>query len=412
VCYFRNGLLILARFKSRLANLFELQGGRSRLPSMEGMRGISALLVFFVHFYASFGSRALFSPTVNGAFVFASSFGHCGVDVFFALSGFIIYGMLIEKPVKYLDFVRRRIARLYPAFTAIFVLYVLMNFYYHVKALPSSFLGAVGYLLANFLMLPGLFPITPLITVAWSLSYELGFYLTLPLVVRGLRLAAWPNSAQIAFVLTISGVHLWLCSLGIFGHPRLVMFGCGILLRQTIRYRFKWMPAGNFMALAAFIGALALYGLQGRTAWTLYCGPLLTHSTIRLVALFVAIYALSYFALSDDGFLSKCFSWDWIRWFGNISYSYYLVHGLVLNCLQVALDLLGLPKYLSPPSFLALSGLSFATTVLGGVAIFLAIEKPFSLQKHSAAPVPARQEAPSVPPPSENIRSQAAVADD
>jgi peptidoglycan/LPS O-acetylase OafA/YrhL len=77
-------------YRSRLAKLFELQFGKSTLLPMEGMRGMSALLVFFVHFYTLFGSRALGSRGVHSAFLFAGTLGHCGVDVFFALSGFII----------------------------------------------------------------------------------------------------------------------------------------------------------------------------------------------------------------------------------------------------------------------------------------------------------------------------------
>src|SRR5262249_40238820 len=149
-------------FKSRIQSLFEIQTGRSRLRPMEGMRGLSALLVFFVHYYALFGSRAL-PPALNHAFLFLATLGHCGVDVFFALSGFIIYGILIEKPVRYFAFVGRRIVRLYPVFSAVFIMYLVLDLAFSVKPLPASFFPAMTYLLANFLMLPGMFPIVPLI---------------------------------------------------------------------------------------------------------------------------------------------------------------------------------------------------------------------------------------------------------
>jgi peptidoglycan/LPS O-acetylase OafA/YrhL len=55
---------------------------------MEGLRGFSALLVFFVHFNDRCGALAADSG-LRAALEFAGPFGHCGVDVFFALSGFI-----------------------------------------------------------------------------------------------------------------------------------------------------------------------------------------------------------------------------------------------------------------------------------------------------------------------------------
>jgi peptidoglycan/LPS O-acetylase OafA/YrhL len=67
----------------------------------------------------------------------------------------------------------------------------------------------MGYLFANFLMLPGILPIVPLITVAWSLSYELSFYLTLPLLIKWLHIPAWPRPARIAFFLALATACLW-----------------------------------------------------------------------------------------------------------------------------------------------------------------------------------------------------------
>src|SRR5258708_4934434 len=115
-----------AAVKARAANWFEVQAGAARLLPMEGMRGLSALLVFFVHFHALFGSRIEQSP-VHLISLSLATLGHCGVDVFFALSGFIIYGMLLRKPHGYFSFVRRRIGRLYPAFTAIFLVYLCLS---------------------------------------------------------------------------------------------------------------------------------------------------------------------------------------------------------------------------------------------------------------------------------------------
>ncbi len=359
---------------------------------MEGMRGLGALLVFFVHFHGLFESRIEQSLT-HSVFLCLATLGHCGVDLFFALSGFIMYGLLLRRPYGYAGFIGRRVRRLYPTFTAIFLVYVGLSLLFpSYSKLPYSFWNATVYLTANFLMLPGVFPIVPMITPAWSLSYELCFYLTLPLVVRWLRIFAWPHRARLIFWLCVCGGHLALISAGWVEQPRMIMFTCGILLRETIQLRIGWEPLGNLIALVGYAGTLVFIGIGASPLLTALCGPIITRSTFTLVLLFLSTYALGYYALGGNGFLAKWFSWDWLRWFGNISYSYYLTHGLVLHLLKVALEALHLPDRLSPLSYVALGLVALISTILGSAAVFLAVEKPFSLARHSreaSAPIAA-----------------------
>jgi exopolysaccharide production protein ExoZ len=369
--------------KRYASDLFELETGGPRLLPMEGLRGMSAALVFFVHFDAFFGSYS--AGAMRQVFLFLSALGNCGVDVFFALSGYIIYGMLLKKPVPYLRFVQRRIVRLYPVFTAVFLFYVCAS-----VAMPAhskfhfSQLSPAGYLLANFFMLPGILPIVPLITPAWSLSYELSFYLTLPLLIRWLRIPAWPRPARIAFFITLAAGCLWPSVPTLGRHPRLSMFACGILLNETSGWRFRrWPHAGAAVAVGLFAFALGLFGLSTSTSWTSYCGPVVQTNWFPITVLFVATYALVHFSLATEGFLSRWFQWDWIRWFGNISYSYYLVHGLLLQFILALVQRLPVPKTWPAAICLAFLGASFAVTAVGSAAVFLAIEKPFSLRRQS-----------------------------
>jgi peptidoglycan/LPS O-acetylase OafA/YrhL len=194
---------------------------------------------------------------------------------------------------------------------------------------------------------------------------------------------AWPHPVRAIFWLCISGAHLALIGAGWLSHPRLIMFTCGILLRETIHRRIGWERFGNFAALAGFALALAFIGVGDIPIVARFCGPVVTRSSFALGSLFVSTYALGYYALGGNDLLAKWFSWDWLRWFGNISYTYYLTHGLVLHFLKVVLGFLHLPARLSPLSYLALCCLSIVTTVLGSSAVFLAVEKRFSFSKRS-----------------------------
>jgi peptidoglycan/LPS O-acetylase OafA/YrhL len=165
------------------------------------------------------------------------------------------------------------------------------------------------------------------------------------------------------------------------------MFGCGILLHETVRRRSRCSHIGNAMAIVAFGCALFANG------WKDYITFRSGHTVvdIPLALMLVGTYVLMYFALAEQGLVSQWLQWEWLRWFGNISYSYYLVHGLVLQILKVALESLGLPRYLSPVLFMMLGVFAFMATVLSSAGIFLAIEKPLSFSRMSRTPdMPAR----------------------
>lgn len=372
--------------RRRLRDLFEINIGQTRILPMEGMRGFSALIVFFVHFQQLFEPRMAGNAAVDGLFRFLGALGHSGVDVFFALSGYIIYGLLISKNTPYPVFVWRRLIRLYPAFFFIFSIYVLMNAATHVKPMGDTVLEVAGYLLANFLMLPGIFHIDPLIQVAWSLSYELCFYLLFPLFVRWIRLSTWSNSRRICLTLGLCGAHLALTGIHWSGHPRLIMFGCGVLVRQTAGYRFPWMRAGNIIAGLAFVGALCFNGLSSNPVWNNSSGPVLRSFAFHLAVLFVATYALTYFALSDSGLLARIFSWDWIRWFGNFSYSYYLTHAFVLHFVRAGIDRLVPAGPLPIVAIVAILLTGLISTTVGGALVFLGVEKRFSFRRKTVLP--------------------------
>jgi peptidoglycan/LPS O-acetylase OafA/YrhL len=89
-------------------------GHGSRIPSLDGLRAISILLVILAHLSGSPGFVD-FGPLVS------DSMGNLGVRTFFVISGFLITSLLLHEESKYgrirlRDFYVRRIARIFPAF--------------------------------------------------------------------------------------------------------------------------------------------------------------------------------------------------------------------------------------------------------------------------------------------------------
>lgn len=72
----------------------------------------------------------------------------------------------MTREQHFTDFMARRIRRIYPAFLMVFAVYCALSFVFPRESrIPHD--APLGYLAAN-LLLPGLFPIRPMITVAWS----------------------------------------------------------------------------------------------------------------------------------------------------------------------------------------------------------------------------------------------------
>ena len=355
-----------------LAQKFELSRGGSELNvrPMEGLRGFAVFLVFLVHYVTLVEPWINWQPAVLGLARALHTIGNAGVDLFFVLSGYLIYGSLISRKQEFTRFMARRVKRIYPAFLVVFAVYVVLSFLFKGESkIPDSPFFAILYLAENLLLLPGIFPVTPLITVAWSLSYEMFFYLAIPLVIALFNLRqrspAWRTGF---FVVAASGMAL---SAAAFGGPiRLVMFVSGILLHEAME--------GN--AVPSPPNALALFILVLGLSSTLIPARGTASSALAASILFCTFFVLCLACFRDtSGWLSRAFSCTPLRWLGNMSYSYYLVHGLALKAAFLAL------AFALPATnqfgwlFWALLPVMFALTLIPSAALFLAVEKPFSL---------------------------------
>ncbi|MDD2720273.1 MAG: acyltransferase [Gallionella sp.] len=355
-----------------LAQRFELSRGGSaaNVRPMEGMRGFAVFLVFMVHFVT------LINPWIAGNtdfLVFATALhtiGNSGVDLFFVLSGYLIYGSLIARCQKFMRFMSRRVVRIYPAFIAVFLIYVALSLLFPAESkIPATAPEGIWYLIQNFLLLPGLLPIEPMITVAWSLSYEMFYYLLIPLVIAVFRLRDRSAVWRTTFFLGAATVTAIYCAIN-GGHVRLIMFISGIVLYEV-------MNSPRPLTLHSFFGLLALCtGLLGTLLPMTGSGGI----ALKVCILFVSFFALCLACFRDSSaWLPRLFSWTPLRWLGNMSYSYYLLHGLALKA-----EFQALSKVLPVADhgawlFWALLPPMFALTLIPTSALFLLVERPYSL---------------------------------
>src|ERR1700682_626933 len=186
--------MLRARTVSQTSQNSPAPGPEFRLgyrPELDGVRGISILLVLLLHF----------TPKLMPG-------GYFGVDIFFVLSGFLITSLLLQEwarknSISLKDFYIRRALRLGPGLAV----YLLLVGAYACVFLDKGnargmYLGIVLTLsyISNWVMafkpdfLPGLLAIT------WSLAVEEQFYLVWPLILS-LLLTNNPNRNWIIIAL-------------------------------------------------------------------------------------------------------------------------------------------------------------------------------------------------------------------
>lgn len=368
----------IGQVMSWIRNTFEISHTTHKaIVSMEGIRGFAVFLVFLVHYTTLVDPWIKESTTTHVIAEQIRSIGNIGVDLFFVLSGYLIYGMLIRKKKAFGRYLVRRIQRIYPTFTVVFAIYLALSVIFPTESKIHDGPDRFVYVLQNFLLLPGIFDIEAIITVAWSLSYEFFFYLLIPLLISVLGLRSWKWGMRVTLFLAAS-VILFSYFAVYGGHIRLLMFVSGIVLFEIIENKkVTNVPPVGLPAITLAIASVVLLNAFNAIGWWKYA---------MLYCLFF-IFCLDCFA--SAGLANRVFSYSPMRWLGNMSYSYYLIHSLALKFFFLVLPILHPPQGSNSWLFWAVLPVSFLFTLVPSSLLFIFVEKPFSLgYKVPRAPVP------------------------
>jgi len=110
------------------------------------------------------------------------------------------------------------------------------------------------------------------------------------------------------------------------------------------------------------------YGDQGWAAW------------VRLAILFVAVPLILASVVDGRGGVARVAARRPLRWLGIVSYSYYLIHALVIRFAgEAALHLVEPEGHRAGAWWWVALAPTFAATVIASVVLFLAVEKPCSI---------------------------------
>lgn len=275
----------------------------SRIPTLDGWRGIAILLVLFNHVMNACLQNVT-SPWL--------ATGQHGVTVFFVLSGFLITANLTAGPIDLKRFYIRRFFRLMPVAWAYLAVLLLIDLRMHIvsaSAIVSSLFFYRNFTGTAFGSSTWHF---------WSLSLEEQFYLAWPpvLFLAGMRRSRW------IAVLAICGCALYRWAFWSYYNQNLLncqtqvradalLVGClmALLLRDpALRSQIvKWSGRLALPALCVFIFCIWKF---------VFLPPLIESVSIVLMLTASVLHPESPFA--------KPLSWRWLSKLGVISYSIYV----------------------------------------------------------------------------------------
>ena len=323
-------------------------GMRSDFLSIQYLRGLAAVGVLLFHASQRAG--------------LAFGVGAAGVDVFFVISGFIMWTVSCRRAAGPGDFLMRRAGRIAPLYWVVTLVVVGLA-----VLRPSLFPNmrlTPGHVVQSLLFLPHRDPagvVAPVIVPGWTLNYEAFFYvvfaatLLLPLKRRSIALSAALGGMCLIGLFLPRG--RWPAA-DVYTDPLILEFAAGVWLAKAAAAGRLGRPPAALAAIAAGIAILV--------------GAAVTEVDVngwaRLLFWGLPALLIVWGALSLEG-CSQMPKAAPLKALGDASYSLYLSHGLALSLAFKILDGRGLGG-------LAAVALSVPFAVVCGFACYRLVEQP------------------------------------
>jgi peptidoglycan/LPS O-acetylase OafA/YrhL len=347
----------------------------SYIPTLDGWRAIAVSLVIGAHCY----TMLLNSHTRAGALAarFLSHAGY-GVDIFFALSGYLICTLLLQEKartgtISLGRFYTRRIFRILPPILVYLATLFILAQCNLLPRIPAVDFLRVLFFARNYFQgswYTGHF---------WSLAVEEHFYLVAPLFFLVLP---WKRALQIALVLVLACIGIrWfeffhstvegLLQFRTENRFDALLWG-GILAlllhRPAIRQRIAIRLTGP-VAILAGISAVFLLNLFS------------SQPSRRTVVASIMPLLIAYTVLHAESLFGRLLELSFLRWIGRLSYSLYIW------------QMLFLPDGTRPLGQLQSFPLALIFPLLCAVASYYCVEKPMIRLGHKLASSPGERQS-------------------
>lgn len=292
----------------------------SRLLYVDGLRGIAIILVMLFHAYTRWPYVVPYGNQFAAFPLFAN--GWLGVELFFLISGFVIY-MTIEQCETFTEFLRRRWSRLFPAMLACsLVIFLTLPLFPQRPAGTRSFidiLPGISFVDPAWWQWVGV-QVAPLDGAFWSIFVEVKFYIIFGAVyflAGGTAAVACLLALSLLPIVVVTGLAPSLFRLAENANVLFASNFAGWFAAGALYYRYwqKKQPRILVLAVAIASSNLLIIPWQGRVA------------AMTIVALFTAAVAFQP--------LQRLLANPVTVFVGFISYPLYLLHQNILVALTV-----------------------------------------------------------------------------
>lgn len=372
-------------------------GVRRHIAGLDGIRAVAAGLVLLYHYWATAGRAELPAPLH-----LVVSNGGVGVDIFFVISGFILFlpwaragwtGGRIDRR----RYFQNRFLRIMPAFWFNTLVVVVAAYPAYLLTVEGAARIAVySTFLAGFAP-PSVQPALLLNGVAWTLCIEVCFYLLLPLVARFFVRDRWLVALPAALVLTTL-VKLVLIArygdsdglltnslrtiAGTFNEFAVGMAVAAVwakLEHRRVEVRRGVGPACTVVGITG-VWVTMYWGQQiiGREAYETGNGPLGWLPILTMLPLVAVFSGLALFGICfRPNLLTRFLSLRPIVWLGVVSYGIYLWHLPLGQWLTRSMS----PEVAPLDRMLILLGVGTALTLVWSAISHRFVEQPFLRRK-------------------------------
>jgi exopolysaccharide production protein ExoZ len=319
------------------------------------LRAVAALGVVIAHLYLQ-----IEKTNYEG---YWPHFLNAGVDLFFVISGFIMWTTTSNRSMMPGEFYWRRALRIVPLYWILTTVILIISL-----LVPSALQRGVFdpyHAVASYFFLPVTHPVLsrtyPLLPAGWTLNYEMLFYL-----IFGLCLLIPVAQRLVVLVCTLLAIAIFgavydtgMVSIEFWTSTIILEFAFGALIGRAYQNHFQLPMAVCFALITAGVLLLNIF-------WRDY----LENSRFLVAGIPTAMIFCGVI------YLEKGYPLRHVRWLsgiGDSSYSLYLSHGIVLSAVGQAWRMLGLGEILGLPLFIAIS---ITLAIATGLVIYRFVERP------------------------------------
>lgn len=304
-----------------------------RLPAVQILRALAALSIVLGH---ALYEAQTFDRAGRYFLVLDADLWKMGVDLFFVLSGFIMmwtFGHRFGDPYAGREFLRRRLERIVPPYWIFTGLMVAATLLFANRLGTAAF--TPEHALLSLLFIPHLAPnggIHPILSLGWTLIYEMFFYLSFALALSLERRAGL--AALTGLFVLVHGIAVYTDMLP---EALRLFWGDGVMFEFLLGVGFFLVLSNGRLAATRLVlvllfcltasGAAYLSGMWGESRLYHFGLPAL------------AVFALFYWLLPEV----EARFWLFLVLVGEASYTLYLSHPFVLEIVEGAIALVPLP---------------------------------------------------------------------